>query len=406
MYDAIIVGARVAGSPTAMLLARQGYRVLLVDKASFPSDTPKGHYIQPSGVAYLERWGLLSKVAASTPSVSRILFDLGPFALRGSPRWPSGQLAEAYAPRRSVLDLILVEAAVAAGAELRERFSVDGLVWENGKVTGIGGRANGRAVVESAPIVIGADGIYSRVARAVDAPTYHERPRLSGAYWSYWSGVPAEGLEFYPREDCVVGVFPTNDDLVGVFVQWPQAEFQTVRSDIGRSYFEALDLAPSLAARVRKGTQETSFEGRFDLFNYLRRPYGPGWALVGDAGYMKDSVTGQGINDAFRDAELLAEAIDSGFSGRCPLELALAEYERRRNEQVMPMYDFTCQLAALQPPSVQQQELFGALRWNQRETDRFFGTFAGTVPIQEFFAQENVESIVAGGSRAVTSLAA
>ncbi len=129
MYDAIIVGARCAGSPTAMLLARKGYRVLLVDRASFPSDTPKGHFIQPSGVASLERWGLLERIVASgAPAVRRVRFDLGPFALEGSPRWPTGQVAEAYAPRRSVVDQILVEAAVGAGAEPRERGEPGGVV--------------------------------------------------------------------------------------------------------------------------------------------------------------------------------------------------------------------------------------------------------------------------------------
>src|SRR5215216_5263882 len=188
MYDAIIVGASCAGSPTAMLLAQKGYRVLLVDKAAFPSDTPKGHYIQPSGVAYLAEWDLLKHVAASgTPAVETVRFDLGPFALFGSPRTATGEIAPGYAPRRSVLDKILVAAAVAAGAELRERFSVEGLTMKGGRVTGIRGRANGAELTESARIVIGADGIYSRVARQVDAPMYQRRPTFTGAYWSYWS---------------------------------------------------------------------------------------------------------------------------------------------------------------------------------------------------------------------------
>ena len=397
MYDAIIVGARCAGSPTAMLLAQKGYRVLLVDKASFPSDTPKGHYIQPSGVAYLAQWGLLNHVAASgAPPVPTTVFDVGPFALKGSPRTAAGEVAPGYAPRRSVLDKILVDAAVRAGVELRERFSVHGLTTDAGRVTGIRGRANGVELAESARIVIGADGIYSRVARQVDAPIYQQRPTLTGAYWSYWSGVPLESIEVYPRDGRLAVAFPTNDGLVCVAGQWPHAEFHAIRSDVERTFYELLELAPSLADRVSGGRRETPFEGRFDLYNYLRRPYGAGWALVGDAGYMKDPITGQGIGDAFRDAELLAEAIDAGFSGRRPLGAALADYERRRNEAIMPMYDFTCQLAALQPPPPEMQDLFGALRWNQAETDRFLGTIAGTVPIPEFFAPENVERIMRG----------
>jgi 2-polyprenyl-6-methoxyphenol hydroxylase-like FAD-dependent oxidoreductase len=240
----------------------------------------------------------------------------------------------------------------------------------------------------------------------VEAPSYHLRPTLSGAYWGYWSGVPAEAIEVYPRDGRVAVAFPTNDGLTCVAAQWRQAEFHAVRSDVERSLFEVLDLAPGLAERVRGGRRETSFEGRFDLHNYFRKPFGPGWALVGDAGYMKDPITGQGMGDALRDAELLAEALDAGFSGRRPLHAALAHYQRRRDEQAMPMYEFTCQLAALEPPPPQMQELFGALRYNQAETDRFLGAFGGTVSVQEFFAPENVERIIAGQPLAETARAA
>jgi 2-polyprenyl-6-methoxyphenol hydroxylase-like FAD-dependent oxidoreductase len=253
MYDAIVVGARCAGSPTAMLLARKGYRVLLLDRATFPSDTPKGHFIQPSGVAYLERWGLLGRVvAAGTPAVRRTTF-----ALAGSPRWPTGQVAEAYAPRRSLLDQILVEAAVAAGAELRERYSVEGLVVEAGRVTGIRGRVNGRAATESARIVIGADGIYSRVARAVDAPAYQVRPALSGAYWGYWSGVSLEGIEFSPRDGRLAGAFLTNDDLVCVWAQWRHSEFHAVRGPLRPVQLPP----PAVRARLGAGGRRRVHEG-------------------------------------------------------------------------------------------------------------------------------------------------
>jgi 2-polyprenyl-6-methoxyphenol hydroxylase-like FAD-dependent oxidoreductase len=208
--------------------------------------------------------------------------------------------------------------------------------------------------------------------------------------------VPIEGIEAYSREHRMAVAFPTNDGLVCVAGQWPYSEFHAVRSDVERSTFDLLDLAPGLAERVRGGRRETPFEGRFDLHNFLRRPFGAGWALVGDAGYMKDPITGQGMGDAFRDAELLVGAIDAGFSGRRPLLDGLAAYEQRRNEQVMPMYEFTCGLAALQAPPPEMQALFGALRGNQAETDRFLGTIAGTVLLQEFFAPENVQRIIAG----------
>jgi 2-polyprenyl-6-methoxyphenol hydroxylase-like FAD-dependent oxidoreductase len=395
MYDAIVVGARCAGSPTAMLLARKGYRVLLLDRAGFPSDTLSTHYIHQPGVARLKRWGLLERVVASNcPPVLRQKLDFGPFALVGSPP-PADGVAEGYAPRRRVLDQILVEAAVAAGAELREHFSVKELVTDGERVAGIRGRAaGGAAVTEKAPIVIGADGLRSFVARTVQAATYNVRPTLTCAYYSYWSGVPIQGAELYPRPDRMIIAAPTNDGQTITIVYWPNAAFHEVRSDIEGNFSKALDLASGLAERVRSGKRTEPFRGTAQLLNFYRKPYGPGWALVGDAGYNKDPITAHGISDAFRDAELLAGAIDEGLSGRRPLENALADYERRRNEATLPLFEMTCQFATLQPPPPEQQQLFAALRRDQEQTDRFMGTVAGTVPIPKFFAPENIGRIM------------
>jgi 2-polyprenyl-6-methoxyphenol hydroxylase-like FAD-dependent oxidoreductase len=394
MYDAIVIGARCAGSPTAMLLARKGYRVLLLDRATFPSDTLSVHYIHQPGVARLDRWGLLEQVKASNcPPARRQSFDVGPFVLVGTPP-PAGDIADGYAPRRTVLDKILVDAAVAAGAELRERFSVEELLTEDGRITGIRGRAaGGAAVTERARLVIGADGLHSLVARRVQAPAYDARPPLTCAYYTYWDGIPHEGAELYSRPGGMIITGPTNDGQTIVIVYWPRAQFHEVRANIEGSFLAAVDLAPGLAERLRQGARER-FRGTGDLPFFFRKPYGPGWALVGDAGYHKDPITAQGITDAFRDAELLAEAIDEGFAGERPLDEALGDYERRRNEQARPIYEFTQQLAALEPPPPEMQELFAALRSNDEQINRFFGTVAGTVPIFEFFAPENVARII------------
>jgi flavin-dependent dehydrogenase len=397
MYDAIVVGARCAGSPTAMLLARKGYRVLLVDRASFPSDTISVHYIHQPGGACLKRWGLLDQVVASNcPPVRRQRIDFGPFALEGTPP-PSDGVADGYAPRRTILDKLLVDAAAAAGVEVRERFTVDALEMDGERVTGMRGHAAGGAVVtEEARIVVGADGLHSSVARAVQAPEYDVRPVFTCAYYSYWSGVPLPGAVLYPRPDRMVLAGPTNDGQTLAIVYWPIAAFHEVRTDIEGHFLAALDLVPDLAERVRAGTRAERFRGTADLPNLYRKPYGPGWALVGDAGYHKDPITAQGITDAFRDAELLTEAIDDGFAGRGPLEAALADYERRRNETTRPLYELTCQFAALQPPPPEMQQLLGALRGNQEQTDRFLGTVVGTYPIPEFFAPENLGRIMGG----------
>ncbi|HEX2126352.1 MAG TPA: FAD-dependent monooxygenase, partial [Thermoleophilaceae bacterium] len=246
-YDAIVVGARCAGSPTAMLLARKGRRVLLLDRASFPSDTLSCHFLHQPGVACLERWGLLPDVAASgCPPVRSQILDLGPFALAGAPA-PAGEISDAYAVRRTVLDKILVDAAAAAGAEVRERFSVDELVTDGERVTGIRGREAGSPTVTyKARIVIGADGRNSFVARSVNAPTYNEHPSLTCAYYAYFSGVEMEAAELYARPDQMIIGAPTNDGQVFVIVYWSNAEFQRVRSEIEPNFLAALELAPAL----------------------------------------------------------------------------------------------------------------------------------------------------------------
>ena len=370
MYDVIVVGARCAGSPTAMLLSQKGYKVLLVDRSTFPSDILSTHFIHFAGVAHLKRWGLLEEVKATNcPPVKKMTLDFGPFSLSGSPPPTANGVDEGLGPRRLVLDKILIDAARRAGAEVREGFSVDEIIKEGESVVGIKGHSrNGPAVEERARITIGADGAHSVVARAVEAPTYNERPSLTCGYYSYWSNVPVEGAEMTIRENQMVIAFPTNDAQTLVIVMWPNSEFARIRADVEASYMSALSAAPSLLERVRAGRRTEKFYGTADVPNFFRKPFGPGWALVGDAGYHKDPITAQGITDSFRDAEFLSEAIDAGLSGEQPLAEALAHYEQRRNEACMPMYEMTCERATLATPPPEILQLMLALRGNQEDT--------------------------------------
>jgi 2-polyprenyl-6-methoxyphenol hydroxylase-like FAD-dependent oxidoreductase len=392
MYDAIVVGARCAGSPTAMLLARMGHRVLLVDRASFPSDTLSTHYIHQSGVAHLERWGLLPRiVAAGAAGVRDYTLDVGPFALQGAPP-PLGAVDRGYSLRRMVLDEILVEEAARAGAVVRQQFPVEGLVTEGARVVGI--RSRGRT--EHARIVIGADGLGSLVARAVGAPTYNDNGTLTCAYYAYWTGVEMRGVELYPRDGQMIVAAPTDDDQVVIAAFWPRGEFHGVRSDVERHFMAALDrAAPGLAERVRAGTRVERFRGSGRLPNVYRRPHGDGWALVGDAGHHKDPILALGIGDAFRDAGLLAEAVDDGLRGGAPMDRALAGYEQRRNALSAGGFQSTLDFARLQAPPPLMQQLFMALRDRPDDRDRLFGTFAGTVPADEFFSPDNLARILA-----------
>jgi 2-polyprenyl-6-methoxyphenol hydroxylase-like FAD-dependent oxidoreductase len=394
-YDAIVVGARCAGSPTAMLLSRRGYRVLLVDKATFPSDTISTHLVHPRGVAALERWGLLPRLTASgCPPIDTYRFDFGAFTLSGCPGVEGARVA--YAPRRRVLDKLLVDAACEAGAEFREGFAVEEILAESGRVTGIGGRSrHGRLVRERARVVIGADGIRSLVADVVRPERYHERPPLLAAYYAYWSGVPMEGrFETYVRPQRGFAAVPTNDDLTLVIAGWPYAEQAVNKKDLEGNLAKTLGLAPHFAERMRAGERVERLVG-MAVPNFFRKPFGPGWALVGDAGHTKDFITGQGIQDAFRDAELCAAALDESFSGARSFDAALEGYQRTRDAQALPMYDFTCQLATLAPPPPELERLLAAIVGDSEGMDAFARVNAGVTSPHEFLSEANVARLLA-----------
>jgi 2-polyprenyl-6-methoxyphenol hydroxylase-like FAD-dependent oxidoreductase len=395
-YDVIIVGARVAGAATAMLLARQGLRVLVVDRVSFPSDTISSHQVQVPGVARLNRWGLLDQVrAAGTPPARQVRFDSGDVVLEGS--FPAYDGADAlYSPRRSVLDALLVDAARAAGAEVRERFRAEELVWSEGRVAGIrGSERGGASAAEAARLVVGADGKHSFVAGAVRAARYRERPARSFACYTYWSGLPVTGGELYQRPGRAVAVFPTNDDLVMAYLAAPLTQFAAFRSDIEGSYLTTMDRCGDLGDRIRSGTRAERLRTTPDQPNTFRRPHGPGWALVGDAGVVMDSISAQGISHAFRDAELLADAIVAGLGGARPLRAALAEHWRRRDRAIRPMYDFTVRLAGFASRPADRL-LLASLAGRPAEIDQFLGAFAGVVPIDRYLAPGNVLRILGG----------
>ena len=267
-------------------------------------------------------------------------------------------------------------------------------------MVGIRGRTErGTSVTERACIVVGADGLHSFVARRAGAPVRRAVPARTFAYATYWAGVPIEGAELaiFPEHRRFLIAFPTNDELMMVAVQGAIEDFPAFRADIGGNYLAALAPAPDLADRVRAGRQAERFVGIADLPNIVRRPYGPGWALVGDAGYHHDPLLAQGILDAFHDADLLAEAIDQGLSGRQPLEAALAGYERRRDEAGMPVFERTVREARFDPFPPDLLRLRAALQGNQADTDRFYGVELGTVPREEFFAPQNLARILATG---------
>ena len=401
-WDVIVVGARCAGSPTAMLLARRGYRVLVVDKATFPSDTLSTLVIHPHGVACLERWGILDEVVASgCPPIHTYAYDFGALTIAGAPGTAGSPVA--YAPRRFVLDEVLVRAAAAAGAVVREGAIVGEVLSEEGRVVGIRGHSKaGRTFTERATIVIGADGRYSRIAEAVGAATYHEKPIVLASYYSYWSNLPMDGrFETYVRPSRGFAALPTNDGLTLVIAGWPFAEFEVNKRDLDASYRGVFELAPSFAERLRGATRQGRLFGA-TVPNFFRTPYGPGWVLVGDAGYIKDPITAQGITDAFLEAERCTAALDLALSGAGSFDDAMADYQQERDDHLLPMFEMTWNLARLAPPTAELQQLLAAIHGNQAAMDAFVRMNAGVMPIAEFFAPEHIGPIMAAAHAATT----
>jgi flavin-dependent dehydrogenase len=322
------------------------------------------------------------------------MFDMGAFSITGTPGLPDQP--SSYGPRRTVLDKMLVDAASEAGAEVREGFAVGDILIEEGRVTGIRGSVGGQSVTERARIVVGADGIASLVARSVGAETYQEKPRLLAGYYSYWSGLPLNGFEAYDRGDRSWAAWPTSDGLTLVIVGWPYAEFETNRQDIEGHFHAALKRAPAFGDRLRAGKREDRFYG-MAVPNFFRKSYGPGWALVGDAGYNKDFITAQGISDAFHQAERCANALDASFSGTRPFDDAMKDAQIYRDDHALKggINEFTCQFASMQPPPLEMQQLLEVVSGNREASDGFARVFSGVLSPAQFFSEENVKRIFA-----------
>ena len=346
-HDVIIVGARCAGASTALLLARLGYDVALVDRATFPSDTPSTHAIARGGVVQLQRWGLLDAVlAAGTSAIRSVSFHSAGTAIT-RPVKDSAGVDHLMAPRRHVLDALLVEAAVMAGATLHVASTVTRLLRTvDGRVSGVSLRhSDGTDATLTGRLVVGADGVRSRLAREMRAPAVVAKTSPSGTFYTYVQGLDADGFEFHVSERALAGVFPTTEDEACVWISAPAADSRPLLS-AGADKTSALvgqieAAAPELGRRIRRSVVTARVRGAVNLPHVVRHPFGPGWALVGDAGYHRDPITGHGITDAFRDAEFLARAVDRWLSGEASEAGALDGYREQRDHAIGSILDLT-----------------------------------------------------------------
>ena len=341
--DAVIVGARCAGAATALLLARAGARVLLVDKGVYGSDTTSTHALMRGAVLQLHRWGVLPAiVAAGTPPVHSTTFSYPQqdVTVAIEPRFGVNAL---YAPRRTLLDRTLVDAAVDSGAEVSYNVRMDGLMIDSrGRVCGITAAGGGTRHRIAADIVIGADGLHSTVAQHVGAPRVVEGRHSAGALYSYWENLPVDGYYWRFQAGASIGAIPTNQGATCVFASVPSERFRSeVQGDASSAYRRMIrEVSPLFDARLAQARQEEPVRGIGGHVGFIKRAIGDGWALVGDAGYFKDPATAHGITDALRDAELLARAIMKGTSA------AFADYETSRHDLSRRMFEVTDQIAS------------------------------------------------------------
>ncbi|HTM31689.1 MAG TPA: NAD(P)/FAD-dependent oxidoreductase [Vicinamibacterales bacterium] len=343
-YDVVVIGARPAGAGTARLLARQGRRVLMVDRGQYGSDTLSTHALMRAGVLQLARWGVLPRViAAGTPPVRSATFIYAGEEIR-VPVKPRDGIDALYAPRRTVLDRLLVDAAAEAGVQVAYGTTLADLMRSaDGRVIGVVlHRESGATTQVRARLVVGADGRRSAVARLTGAEVTRQGPSAAANVFGYWSGIPVEGYRWYYRPGLSAGAIPTNDGHTCIFASVPALQFGTVfRHDLEAGYRSVIaEVAPDLAAPMRAATLAAPLKGAPGEPGFFRRSAGPGWVLVGDAGYFKDPLTAHGITDALVDAEYLARAIAEESNP------ALLGYVEDRDRRAAQLFDITDRIAS------------------------------------------------------------
>jgi len=354
-HDVVVVGARAAGAATALLLARLGHDVVLLDRAVFPADTLSTHQIARPGVVQLHRWGLLPAVLASgAPAIRQVTFTAAGDSVTRAVKDKAG-VDLLVAPRRYILDTIVAEAAAQAGVHMRLGVAVTGVrLDDTGRAIGVYGHDRTGAALElDARFVVGADGLGSRVARSVGAEVIENRGDHGAVQYAYFAGLRWHGIELFIADRALAGVFPTHHDEACIWVGTPSTHAHAARRRAAsreEAFTAQLEhAAPDLAARLRTAQRTSSVTGMLRAPNQVRRAHGPGWALVGDAGYHRDPVTGHGLSDAYRDAELLAVALHQALRGQTEESTALAGYQHQRDQAMREVFELTSTMATYPP---------------------------------------------------------
>ena len=397
-YDAIVVGGSVSGAPTAMLLARQGHKVLLVDKAVFPRDTNSTHFVWPRGMSYLNRWGVAEPILDATPHFKAMEVCIEGISLVGS--IPLADLQARFialhgtadgvintycGPRRYFLDHHLLNCARQAGVTVQEGVAYTSVIVEDGRVVGINAkRSNGALLSARAKIVIGADGRFSKFVKDVGAKDKDFRELSTFAYFGYFSGIDKPALSIHKRGRFGTAIFPTLDGTHMVLVYGPTAYWEQFKQDAEANFFDIYRFcAPDVAALIEQGVRTEPFKAASRMEAFQRENIGPGWALVGDAGSFKDQVTAMGISNSFRDAELLSTFVHRALTGELSMEYALQEYQRVRAADYEAYFELVCTTAEMNPYSKDDLRFFYSIQNDQSLVDQMLSQFGDTLPLSE-----------------------
>lgn len=397
--DAVVVGARCAGSATATALARAGRDVVVLDRARFPSDTLSTHLLFAGGVAELQRLGALAAVAAvGAPRLPEARMHAGGHTVRAT-YTPVDGIDYGMCVRRSGLDAALVQTARNAGADVREGVRVTDLLWEAGRVAGV--RVGDEEL--RAPLVVGADGRRSTVARLVGA----RAPRRSNANgracaFAYFEDVHPDRRTVAAqwRDGAELGTaFPCDDGLTLVLLMPPVERADAFRADPQGAYAATIARLPGLADRLAGCRQATKVRLATDTTSYFRASAGRGWALPGDAGHFKDPVTAQGIRDALRYGRQLGEAAAPVLDDPRALDRALRRWARRRERECLEVYQWTNALGRAEALSPLEAELYRRAEADPGLARAMVDVFSRTRRPSEVLTPARAAGLVAGALR-------
>jgi menaquinone-9 beta-reductase len=403
-FDVIVVGGSVSGAPTATWLARKGYKVLMVEKDTFPRDTNSTHFIWPRGMSYLNRLGVADRILAQTPSFKKLEVSIEGISLHGGVTLQAVKdrfnqlhgndhgVVDYYAgPRRFFLDKVLLDEARASGVDVREATTVQSLIVEDGAVVGVRGTGpEGVMLAARAKFVVGADGRMSQFAGHVAAEKTVVREKSTFAYYGYFSGIDKPELCIHKRGRFGTAIFPTMEDRHLVLVYGPTAWWSDFSKDPEANFHKTYAfVAPDVAAVVAKGKRVEPFKAMGRMVAFHRQDHGKGWVLVGDACSFKDQWTAMGITHSLRDAELVSGYLDRVLKGEVSFDKAMDEYSEVRMADYEDYWTMVCDGAEMNPYSREHLEFFHAIQGDQAKVDKFMAQVGDTISLKDAIALDD-----------------